>query len=198
MNIECIFLAIPLIFLGLLINSSGFAGNPESSIQNQAISQKSCPSPAVQCTARGDNISESRSLSEEAASGSDNKISSYLFTNIVTGIGAGIYEELVFRLILISGFMIFFQDLLRFGKLESVILSVILSALLFSLHHNIDFISGQVNSSEPFQLPKFVFRTLAGVYFAVIFAIRRFGVTAGTHAFYNIIAVITNAAFFGG
>lgn len=196
MNIECVLLAVPLIFLGLLINSSGIAGNPEG-MSNQVVFPENSHNSAVRCTVRSNSI-ESSGSAESGFPGAENEKINRLFTNIVTGIGAGIYEELVFRLILISGFMILFQDLLRFGKLESVILSVLLSAFLFSLHHNIDFITGQVNSSEPFHLPKFIFRTLAGIYFAVIFAVRRFGVTAGTHAFYNIIAVITNAAFFGG
>jgi len=37
---------------------------------------------------------------------------------------------------------------------------------------------------------------LAGVYFAVIFAVRGFGIVAGTHAFYDILAAILNAIFF--
>jgi len=48
----------------------------------------------------------------------------------------------------------------------------------------------------PFNWTEFGFRTIAGIYFAVLFAIRGFGVTAGTHAFYDIIATIINAAFF--
>ena len=50
--------------------------------------------------------------------------------------------------------------------------------------------------SAPFTVREFVFRTLAGVYFACLFAMRGFGITAGTHAFYDIIAVLVNAVFF--
>jgi membrane protease YdiL (CAAX protease family) len=92
--------------------------------------------------------------------------------------------------------MLLFQDVLRLGRKNSIILSVLVSAALFSAHHHIDFISGQLNQSEPFDLTKFVFRTIAGVYFAVLFAIRGFGITAGTHAFYDIIATIMNTVFF--
>jgi len=191
MNIECILLAVPLIFLSLLINSSAFIPNPKSTNAEQIH----CP--IVRCVNQYDDTDRKETPAEDALEESANEVSNLLFTDVVTGIGAGIYEELVFRLILISCFMIIFQDLLRFGKLESVIISVVLSALLFSLHHHIDFVSGQVNSAQPFQLPQFIFRTLAGVYFAGIFAVRRFGITAGAHAYYNIIAVITNAAFFG-
>jgi hypothetical protein len=37
---------------------------------------------------------------------------------------------------------------------------------------------------------------LAGIYFAVLFAVRGFGIAAGTHAFYNIIAAVLNAFLF--
>jgi len=123
--------------------------------------------------------------------------SSFL-VDVVAGIGAGIYEELVFRLILISVLMLLFQDVLRFERKLSVIVSVSISAALFSAHHHIDFITGQINPSDPLDFTKFIFRTLAGIYFAVLFAIRGFGVTAGTHSFYNILAVFINTAFFGG
>jgi hypothetical protein len=43
---------------------------------------------------------------------------------------------------------------------------------------------------------EFGFRTVAGIYFAALFAIRGFGITAGVHAFYDIIATIINAVFF--
>jgi len=119
-----------------------------------------------------------------------------LMTNIVTGIGAGIYEELIFRLVLICFFMIIFDDLLRLGRRNSIIVSVLLSAALFSAHHHIVFVNGHLALGSPFNLTEFIFRTIAGIYFAVLFAVRGFGITAGTHAFYDIIATVINTAFF--
>jgi hypothetical protein len=57
-------------------------------------------------------------------------------------------------------------------------------------------VSGRLNSADAFDWTKFLFRTLAGVYFAVVFAMRGFGITAGTHAFYDVMATVMNAAFF--
>ncbi len=114
-----------------------------------------------------------------------------LLASIVTGIGAGIYEELVFRLVLISILMIILFDIIGFSHTNALMISVIVSAALFSAHHHIDFLTGR--QTEVFELTRFMFRTVAGVYFAVIFAARGFGVTAGTHAFYDIIAVLINA-----
>lgn len=122
----------------------------------------------------------------------------HLMADIVTGIGAGIYEELLFRLILIAFFMIVFQDVLRLSQRHSIIFSIVISAALFSMHHHIIFLHGQFGQSTPFSWIEFTFRTMAGVYFAVLYASRGFGITAGTHAFYDIIAVVMNAIFFKG
>jgi len=119
-----------------------------------------------------------------------------LLADIVTGIGAGIYEELVFRLILICVLMLLFQDVLGISRKSSIILSVLVSAALFSAHHHIVFVNGQLGQSAAFNWTEFGFRTIAGIYLAVLFAIRGFGITAGTHAFYDIIATVINAVFF--
>lgn len=120
-----------------------------------------------------------------------------LLADVVTGIGAGIYEELIFRLILISLLMIIFQDIARINHSSAIVFSVLVSAALFSGHHHLVFLDGRFAPAAPFAWPVFIFRTIAGVYFATIFAIRGFGITAGAHGFYDIIATIINAVFFG-
>jgi membrane protease YdiL (CAAX protease family) len=189
MAVECILLAVPLIVLTLFMNSpavsrdsvSWFEG---SSRQIQIVSLPSC------------SAVSGGSLPRLSAEAGDVERSQPLLTNIVTGIGAGIYEELVFRLILICLLMLLFQDILRLTHKNSIILSILISAALFSAHHHIDLLSGQPNPQDPFSLVKFIFRTIAGIYFAALFAIRGFGITAGTHAFYNIIAVSIAARFY--
>jgi hypothetical protein len=116
-----------------------------------------------------------------------------LWSDIVTGIGAGIYEELVFRLILICVLMIVLQDILRLRKDIAIIFSVLISAVLFSAHHHFFYVNGHFGLGEPFVWSRFIFRMVAGIYFAVIFAFRGFGITAGTHTFYDIIAAFINA-----
>lgn len=119
-----------------------------------------------------------------------------LMMDLITGIGAGIYEELIFRLVLISLLMMLFQDLMGMQKNNAIFTAVLISAVLFSLHHHIFFFNGQLYRGDPFTMGKFVFRTLAGVYFAVLFAVRGFGIAAGTHSFYNIIAVMLKTLAF--
>ena len=80
--------------------------------------------------------------------------------------------------------------------MHSIVLAILISAALFSAHHPILFLDGRFGQSAPFNWLEFGFRTLAGVYFAALFAVRGFAVTAGTHAFYDIIATLVNAYFF--
>ncbi len=119
-----------------------------------------------------------------------------LLVDIVTGIGAGIYEELIFRLVLICLLMMLFQDVFGMQKNNAIFFSVVISAVLFSAHHHFFFADGRFFKGDPFTVGKFVFRTLAGVYFAVLYAVRGFGITAGTHAFYNILAAFLRVLAF--
>jgi len=189
MAVECVLLAVPLIVLTLFISSSAAPQSNIGRFDNSAIQIRTQPLPSRSSVA--DN-----SLSLPTAGTGSVEPGRSLMANIVTGIGAGIYEELVFRLILICVLMLLFQDALRFTRKNSIVYSVLISAALFSAHHHIDFFSGQPNAIDPFNFTRFVFRIIAGIYFAVLFAIRGFGITAGTHAFYNIIAVSITARYF--
>lgn len=105
---------------------------------------------------------------------------------LLLSVGAGIYEELLFRLILISILSIIFMDLLKIGEGPSIFTIVILSAILFSLYHHL--------GGEPFTADRFVFRTMAGGYLAGIFILRGFGIVVGCHVMYDIMAMALNTA----
>ena len=189
MLFECILLAVPLIILSLFFNSpvvrpgaSGGDGAPFAARADVVWAE-----PGI--AAGGGGLSVAQSVSGTADQS--------LIANIVTSVGAGIYEELVFRLILICALMVLFQDIAGVDHRNAIILSVLISSALFSAHHHhILFIDGQFGRGAAFSWTEFVFRTVAGVYFAGLFAVRGFGITAGTHAFYDIIATILNAFFF--
>jgi hypothetical protein len=116
--------------------------------------------------------------------------------DIITALGAGIYEELIFRLILICFLMLLFQDIIGLTHTASMVIAVIVSAAFFSAYHHFDIRHGRIELIAAFSLPPFLFRTIAGVYFAGLFAVRGFGITAGTHAFYDILAAVINVFFF--
>jgi hypothetical protein len=105
--------------------------------------------------------------------------------NAVLSLGAGVYEEFVFRLGLMTLISILAADLLRLRKPLSNLLMVLISAILFSLYHYL--------GAEKFALQSFVFRTGAGIYFAILFLTRGFGVTSGCHIAYDIIIVTLQA-----
>ncbi|MFC1782343.1 type II CAAX prenyl endopeptidase Rce1 family protein [Planctomycetota bacterium] len=111
------------------------------------------------------------------------------FADVVTSIGAGIYEELIFRFILMGLILMFLEDLCKVKASLAALVAVAISSLLFALHHYIGFEDGRfiTFSAVPFTPVGFIFRTAAGVYFAIIFRYRGYGITAGTHAAYNII-----------
>jgi membrane protease YdiL (CAAX protease family) len=193
MAIECVLLAIPLVVLSLVFHNAPQIGprppaGPESShlyVQVQTVAQ----SPPSWAQAKSDLLNQSTANGAGAGEHS-------LMASIVTGVGAGIYEELVFRLILICVLMFLFQDLFGLDHTSAIIVSVLLSAALFSAHHHIVFVDGRFTTGDSFGWGKFIFRTTAGVYFAVLYAIRGFGITAGTHALYDIIGTVVNAVFF--
>jgi hypothetical protein len=188
MAVECALLAVPLIVLTLFLSSSAKAEGNISRLENGHI--RILAGAPLNCSSVENRTS---SVTDRAGRGQQDQP---VLANIVTGIGAGIYEELVFRLILICFLMLLLQDVLRLDHKNAIVLSVLISAALFSAHHHIDFFSGRPNVIDPFNWTRFAFRTLAGIYFAILFAIRGFGITAGTHAFYNIIAVSITARFF--
>ena len=180
MTAECIALAVPLVVLSLMLNRPAMAPQTQEDYTNVVSSEvvmcESTYAPAGQLSTEGAELSGGESIGMPR-----------LVVDIVTGIGAGIYEELVFRLILICLLMLLLEDLSGMSRPKSVIGAVVISAALFSAHHHVFFVNGRFGAGEVFSLGRFMFRTLAGVYFAVLFAVRGFGVTAGTHAFYNIM-----------
>ncbi|MBN2456438.1 MAG: CPBP family intramembrane metalloprotease [Sedimentisphaerales bacterium] len=188
MAMECILLAGPLIVLSLFLNSS-----EQPTPNATTIAESGLPYAQAQATL---NCLSPAAIPLQTAVKYYQADTNNLLANIITGIGAGIYEELVFRLILICVLMIVFQDVLKIARKNSIVFSVLLSAALFSAHHHIIFIDGRLTTNVPFDGTVFCFRTIAGVYFAILFAVRGFGVTAGTHAFYDIIATIINTLFF--
>lgn len=103
-----------------------------------------------------------------------------MLDRLAMGVGAGIYEELVFRLIMISIVMIIGVDLLRQNHTSVALAAVVLSALAFAAHHHPPI------GVEPFSPMPFLFRCVAGVYLAIIFWYRGYGPAAGCHAAYNV------------
>jgi membrane protease YdiL (CAAX protease family) len=110
-----------------------------------------------------------------------------IFARIVAYIGAGIYEELLFRMLLlpaVAGLI----HLTGTPKGTSYLLAAILTAVGFALAHYLP--GGETfvwNSVAAWHA--LVFRTLAGLAFAGIFLWRGFGIAAGVHVAYDILTI---------
>ena len=102
---------------------------------------------------------------------------------LTLSIGAGLYEELLFRLILILALHFVFADVMRLSKPISNGLAAILSAIAFAMYH--------ANAgASPLPRDLFVFYAVAGLYFAILFINRGFGVVVATHALYDIVVLL--------
>ena len=94
-------------------------------------------------------------------------------------LGAGIYEELLFRLILLSA-IVWIIGRLGAAPGTRLVAAALLSSLLFAAAHHVG------PYGDPFRWFIFAFRSLAGVFFSILFVYRGFGIAAGTHAAYDI------------
>jgi hypothetical protein len=99
---------------------------------------------------------------------------------VVTFLGAGIYEEVLFRLVGYCGLV----GILRLAFVPLILAAPIAataSAVLFSAAHHIG------PHGELFNSYEFLFRVLAGLYFAAVFQLRGFGIAAGAHTIYDVV-----------
>lgn len=103
---------------------------------------------------------------------------------VLLSMSAGIYEELVFRLLLISLLTFLLADLLSVKRGFAEVSAVVVSSLAFALHH-----CEGLGGTEPFETARFLFRAAAGVYLAGVFVLRGFGIAVGCHTVYDIIVV---------
>lgn len=103
---------------------------------------------------------------------------------LMVSIGAGLYEELLFRVILVSGFVFIGERLLRWRPVTAGMWAAVLSALIFSAFHYVG------PYGDPLHLRSFVFRAIAGLAFSTLYLLRGFGITAWTHALYDILLLV--------
>ena len=99
---------------------------------------------------------------------------------LVSYVGAGIYEETLFRLILLPA-VYYCLTGVGIPTPLSMTLAMTTSALAFSGAHHIG------PMAEQFIWFNFIFRWVAGLFFATVFVLRGFGIAVGAHAAYDIL-----------
>ncbi len=105
--------------------------------------------------------------------------------------GAGIYEELLFRLMLLPLLAAALRAL-GVSRRASLVTAVVLAGLLFAAaHYRLDLALGPwhlaTSYGDAFQWTSFLFRFSAGVFFSLVFLYRGFAIAVGSHAVYDIL-----------
>jgi len=104
---------------------------------------------------------------------------------VLAGIGAGVYEEFIFRLVGLNICMLLLFDVIELPRDLAYALAIAACSVPFALYH--------FPGAEPVIWPRFIFYALAGAYLAGVYVVRGFGLAAGTHIFYNMAVALLRA-----
>ena len=105
-------------------------------------------------------------------------------TQLMLSLGAGIYEELLFRVLLVGSLAWIGRRGLGWSPGAAGTAAALIGAVIFSAFHYIG------PYGDAFTLASFTFRALAGLVFSTLYLVRGFGVTAWTHALYDIFVTL--------
>ncbi|MFO0748674.1 MAG: CPBP family glutamic-type intramembrane protease [Myxococcota bacterium] len=108
-------------------------------------------------------------------------VSGQLVDRVVLSTGAGLHEELVFRLLMIPLVALGLERALGIGRPTALAGAALVSSFAFAAAHHL--------AGEPFDGFVFAFRTVAGLVFAGLFLWRGFAVAAWAHAAYDFHAL---------
>lgn len=110
------------------------------------------------------------------------------FQHFIAYLGAGLYEELLFRLLLLTLF-IWIADRLLDSKKQAIVAGVFATSILFVAAHYQPLNPGgyALSFTELDAWYGLSFRFLAGIFFAVLYLRRGFGVAVGAHAAYDLL-----------
>lgn len=99
----------------------------------------------------------------------------------MTSLGAGVYEELLFRVLIMGGLTLAGTRLLKMKPGVSLLVAMVVSSLVFSGFHYVG------SMADQFNVASFGFRFTAGMVLAVIYRVRGFGIAVYTHALYDVL-----------
>jgi len=105
---------------------------------------------------------------------------------IVLGLGAGVYEELVFRFYLIGGLLLLLARVCRVPRRPALTAAVTLATLAFAGCH-----FTPVGSESP-SWRLFAMLAAGGGYLSAVYVLRGLGICTGCHAAYNVLSVLMN------
>jgi hypothetical protein len=123
-------------------------------------------------------------LSIAAAAGPDR---GGVLVRTALSIGAGVNEELVFRLLMLPALIALFHKIIGLGQWTAVALAFLADAALFSAAHH-------VIGGEPWALYPFMARLIMGLVFAALYQWRGFAVAVYTHFLYDFYVMVIHWA----
>jgi hypothetical protein len=105
-------------------------------------------------------------------------------TRLMLALGAGLYEELLFRVFLVGGLAAGLRWLLGGQRVAAGITAALIGALIFSAFHYVG------EFGDKLELASFTYRAIAGLVFSALYLTRGFGITAWTHALYDVYVML--------
>ena len=106
-----------------------------------------------------------------------------LIQQVTLAVGAGIYEEFLFRVLLIAGISVLLGFIFQWSENTRDWIAMVIAAGIFSSFHFI----GQY--ADYFSFEVFMIRFFAGLFLGTLYFLRGFGITAWAHAFYDLIVL---------
>jgi hypothetical protein len=96
-------------------------------------------------------------------------------------VGAGLWEELVFRLALLGGLTLLLTRAIGATPVVAIASAVLVSSLAFALYHHLG------HGGEPMTAARFLFRAIAGTILGLLFVFRGLAVVVYMHVFYDLL-----------
>jgi membrane protease YdiL (CAAX protease family) len=109
-----------------------------------------------------------------------------VWERVAISVGAGLYEELLFRMLLIAILHTLLVDVGKLSSTTGATIAIVISAIAFTVYHPL----GHPDSPDGgVSVQRIVFYFLAGLYFGAVYVLRGFGIVVGAHALYDILVV---------
>ena len=113
-----------------------------------------------------------------------NPIGKTITQQVTLAVGAGIYEEFLFRVMLISGLTGIIGFVFLWREKVRKAAALIIAAGIFSAFHFVG------DYGDFFSMELFLLRFFAGIVLGVLYIARGFGITAYAHSIYDLIVLI--------
>ncbi len=106
------------------------------------------------------------------------------YGKLLTCLGAGIHEEIAFRLLMFAPLLHCLRRVIE-RELTALLIAATIVSILFAMAH-CDVVNPE---GFPFQTSTFLFRFLASIFLCILFRFRGIAIAIGVHAVFDILAI---------